>query len=482
MFTAFVRSFGCMALLFTCCFPTVLQAKPHAQAKPDVQADTFVHLFEWRWPDIATECEHFLGPNGYHAVQVSPPSEHRAGPQWWTRYQPVSYELISRSGDRAEFTNMVQRCNAAGVDIYVDAVINHMAAGSGRSLTGTPFTRKQFPDYTPGDFHPDCGITNYRDRNNVQQCELVGLADLKTEAPDVQARIAAYLSDLVNIGVAGFRIDASKHMAANDIKHILAQVQGAPWVFQEVIDQGGEPIRASEYTGNGAVTEFHYSLAIGEAFGNGTLASLRHAVATDNWLVSGDAVVFVDNHDNQRGHGGGGHVITFVDGALYDLANVFMLSWPYGYPKVMSSYAFQGDTDAGPPSLAVHASSQPACFEDTWQCEHRRPVIAGAVDFRRNTADQQRVTNWWDNGGNQIAFGRGSAGFVVINAGDTTLSTALESSMAPGRYCNILNGKPDAETGQCRGQEVLVDERGRIQVAVPALSAIAIHHNAKPGG
>lgn len=29
---------------------------------------TFVHLFEWKWEDIATECETFLGPEGYAAV------------------------------------------------------------------------------------------------------------------------------------------------------------------------------------------------------------------------------------------------------------------------------------------------------------------------------------------------------------------------------------------------------------------------------
>jgi alpha-amylase len=36
----------------------------------------FVHLFEWKWKDIAEECERFLGPNGFGAVQVSPPNEH----------------------------------------------------------------------------------------------------------------------------------------------------------------------------------------------------------------------------------------------------------------------------------------------------------------------------------------------------------------------------------------------------------------------
>lgn len=31
---------------------------------------TLVHLFEWKWNDIAKECEEFLGPKGYAGVQV----------------------------------------------------------------------------------------------------------------------------------------------------------------------------------------------------------------------------------------------------------------------------------------------------------------------------------------------------------------------------------------------------------------------------
>ena len=31
---------------------------------------SIVHLFEWRWTDIAAECERFLGPNGFAGVQV----------------------------------------------------------------------------------------------------------------------------------------------------------------------------------------------------------------------------------------------------------------------------------------------------------------------------------------------------------------------------------------------------------------------------
>lgn len=31
---------------------------------------TMVHLFEWKFNDIAKECEDFLGPMGYGGVQV----------------------------------------------------------------------------------------------------------------------------------------------------------------------------------------------------------------------------------------------------------------------------------------------------------------------------------------------------------------------------------------------------------------------------
>jgi hypothetical protein len=32
---------------------------------------TAVHLFEWKWTDIASECERFLGPYGFSGVQVN---------------------------------------------------------------------------------------------------------------------------------------------------------------------------------------------------------------------------------------------------------------------------------------------------------------------------------------------------------------------------------------------------------------------------
>ena len=452
----------------------------------------FVHLFEWKWTDIAQECEAFLGPNGFSAVQVSPPNEHAivSGNPWYERYQPVSYQIESRSGTRAQFADMVSRCDAVGVDIYVDAIINHMTwTGSGTGINGSTYTDYNYPGiYSSWDFH-HCGlngnddIVNYGNRWEVQNCELLNLSDLNTSNSYVQDQIVNYMNDLIGLGVAGFRIDASKHMDTNDINTIVNRLNGNPYIFQEVIDQGGEPITAGEYFQNGDVTEFKYSVEIGNTFSNGQLSWLSQFGTVWGLMQSDKAVVFTDNHDNQRGHGGGGNVITHEDGALYDLANVYMLAWPYGYPKIMSSYTFS-DGDQGPPSDAygntndIYTNGTPNCFNE-WQCEHRWQPIANMVAFRNSTAADFYVSNWWDNGGNQIAFGRGDSGYVAINKESYNLTGWFQTGMAEGDYCDVVNG--DFDNGTCTGPTIHVYADGTAYFDVGAWDASAIHIGAKMG-
>lgn len=65
-------------------------------------------------------------------------------------------------------------------------------------------------------------------------------------------------------------------------------------------------------------------------------------------MDSEDALVFVDNHDNQRGHGAGGQdILTFFEPDLYKKAVAFMLAWPFGLKRVMSSYYWQRNFQNG---------------------------------------------------------------------------------------------------------------------------------------
>lgn len=453
-----------------------------------------VHLFEWPWADVALECEQVLGPAGVDGVQVSPPNEHRLVPgrPWWERYQPVSYRLVSRGGDRAAFADMVRRCREAGVGIYVDAVINHMTGPRfgedplwGTGSAGSPYDYYQYPDFGAGDFH-DCRQdigADYGNRDRVQNCNLVSLADLDTGSERVQGTLAGYLAELQGLGVAGFRIDAAKHMAAGDIAAILARAGGEPLVYQEVIESVGEAIEGGEYFGNGLVTEFDYGRKLAEFFHNANLSELwSFGPAWSELMPSDRALVFVDNHDNQRGHGGGGNILTHRDRALYTLANVFMLAWPYGTPRLMSSYPFEHG-DQGPPSddgvtRAVHAPDGGDRCGSDWVCEHRWGPIQRMVGFRAATRDAPTVDHWWDNGGNQIAFSRGDRGFVVINRADRALSQRLHTGLPAGDYCNLWDG--GLADGACEGGVIRVDVAGYARLDVPPLAAAMIHAEARP--
>ncbi|MBI5890323.1 MAG: alpha-amylase family protein [Nitrosomonadales bacterium] len=463
-----------------------------------LSGDVFVHLFEWRWTDIASECENQLGPKGFKAVQISPPQEDIVAAPWWTRYQPVSYNIDqSRSGTRAEFIDMVNRCRAAGVDIYADAVINHMTAGSGTGRNGTVYGKYTYPGlYAQSDFHTPCSIDNYRDAANVQDCELVGLADLDTASASVRQKIADYLAGLMRLGVAGFRLDAAKHIQPVELNEILTLVdqtlagegRALPYYFAEVIDYGGEAITTRDYFGLGYlsgaasdITEFKFHGVSDKFLGTGgqRIAQLNPNGSAGNqfsetaWgiMPADKAVVFLENHDTQRSGG-----ISYRDGVVYRLANVWMLAQPYGYPSVMSGYAFdrttQAGRDAGPPAAGPGcASSLESAAIGQWVCEHRDPVIARMIAFRRAVAGTAQ-TNWWDNGANAIAFSRGDKGFVAINRETAALSRTFSTGLAAGTYCDVLGGGVVA--GVCVGQAITVAANGNASATLAAGTALVL--------
>ncbi|XP_033636505.1 alpha-amylase-like [Asterias rubens] len=499
------------------CLLAVFIGSAVAQWEPNTAygRQAIVHLFEWKWSDIANECESYLAPNGFGGVQISPPNEHRTvwSPwrPWWERYQPVSYKLTSRSGTDSELRDMVQRCNNVGVRIYVDAVVNHMGAGDtgtgtagssydvgSFSFPGVPFSRWDF-NVPSGKCSSSSGnIESYQNTNQVRNCNLVGLPDLDTSTSYVRSAIAGFMNELIDIGVAGFRVDACKHMWPGDLGAILGSLNNLntayfpsgsrPFVFQEVIDQGGEPITAGEYTPYGRVTEFKYGLRVGEAMkGSSKLSYFSNFGEAWGLLADTSAVVFVDNHDNQRGHGGGGSIITFEDPRLYKMANAFMLAYPYGFTRLMSSFYFNHDTDAGPPADGSGNTMSPTINGDGtcgngWVCEHRWRQIKNMVGFR-NVAAGQPLSNWWSNGNQQIAFGRGDKAFIAINNDGYTLSETLYTGMPSGEYCNIILGDFDGSTGSCSGPTINVDGSGNAYFSVDSGEdpVAAIHVDAKVG-
>ncbi|UQX00877.1 carbohydrate-binding module family 20 domain-containing protein [Streptomyces sp. RerS4] len=434
---------------------------PQVYAAPPGERDVTAVLFEWRFESVAKACTDSLGPAGYGFVQVSPPQEHIQGAQWWTSYQPVSYKIAGRLGDRTAFKTMVDTCHAAGVKVVADAVINHMAAGDGVGTGGSSYTKYGYPGVYSGADMDDCRavISDYRDRGNVQNCELVQLADLDTGEEYVRGRIAGYLNDLLSLGVDGFRIDAAKHMPAADLANIKSRLSN-PSVYwkQEAIHGAGEAVSPGEYLGNGDVQEFRYARDLKRVFQNENLAYLKNFGEAWGYMANGQAGVFVDNHDTERV----GDTLSYKDGSAYTLASVFMLAWPYGAPDVHSGYEWT-DKDAGPPN----GGAVNGCYLDGWKCQHAWREISSMVGFR-NAVRGQAVTGWWDDGGDRIAFGRGNKGYVVINHDTSALTRTFQTTLPAGAYCDVQSGRA-----------VTVDSAGRFTATVGAGTALALHVNAR---
>ncbi|KAG9049938.1 hypothetical protein FS837_008524 [Tulasnella sp. UAMH 9824] len=430
-------------------------------------------MFQWNWDSIAAECTQFLGPAGYGYVQVSPPQEHITGSEWWTDYQPTSYQLVSKRGNRAQFANMISTCHAAGVGVIVDTVWNHMAGISdGTGTAGTAFTHYDYPGvYTTDNFHHNCAqsdgdVHNYSNRTEVQSCELTNLADLDTASLAVRAKLAAYGNDLISLGVDGLRLDAAKHIPSGDIAAILSALSKNVYVTQEVAWGSGEAVQASEYTTAGDVQDLRYSSALKDAFNSGSLVSLANIASnptSQGWVASAEANVYVANHDTERL----GSSITYKwDRNAYTLATIFSLAYPYGTPTILSGYEFT-TYDAGAPNNGAGSCNAGS----GWICQHRWPAVAGMVKFF-NQVKGAPLNNWVSDQASQIAFGRGSSGFVAINFSSSTWTKTFTTPLPDGSYCDVVHG--GLASGACTTSPI-VASGGKITVAVPAYDAFAVH-------
>ncbi len=247
----------------------------------------------------------------------------------------------------------------------------------------------------------------------MRNCRLLGLLDLATTLEPVRNRLAEYLNALIDIGVAGIRVDAAKHVWPSDMLAIVQKTKNLNaqhfpsgstlMAYEEVIDWGNSPISSDDYLDSGRICLFVYGKEVSQAISGG---GGRHVAQFGDigtgwgppWKSSENALVFIDNHDTQRQNGAG--VLTYKDPTAYKKAVTFMLALPYGVARVMSSYAFT-DFDAGPPHNSDYSTAPVPINSDGscgggWVCEHRWHEIAQMAKFRWVTAGEPAVH--WTSG------------------------------------------------------------------------------------
>ena len=447
-----------------------------------------VQMFEWNWKSLAKECTSNLGPAGYDWVEVSPPQDHIVGNQWWIHYQPVSYQLESKLGTRAEFANMVETCEKAGVSVIVDAVINHMAASATDGWTGAKHGKYEYPGlYNYDDFH-HCASSNgeiqdWNDATEVQECELLGLSDLNTSSESVRAKIVAFLKDLRSLGVKGFRVDAAKHIAPAELKSIVDAMPSDTSFLFEVYDG---PVKPAEYREFGNTFGFKWAKRVPSMFDDAEMLSGEASPAVLELLEPTDGTIaMITNHDTERDQS----TLSYKNKALFELANMFMLAIPYGKPMIYSGYAFS-DRDAGPKVQSNGKTADAICptvssaatvgkvATGSFVCSHRWAGITGMIQWR-DTVGTAAPQSYIEKG-NAYGFSRGKLGFVLFNSGPTKFVGSVKTTLPAGNYCNTaVTGKQGAKVACSTAARVTVAKDGTAKLNLPAWSAVAISKASK---
>lgn len=464
--------------------------------------NTIIQMFVRSWNDIKLECSSG-NMDHYGAIQVSPPQEHPPVSEefldgkysWWLHYQPVNYRKLEGAlGTRDEFDEMAAACNKRGVGIIVDVVINHMTAGTtkGTGSAGTEWDgpTQNYAYFSFFDFHScdsckdTCDI-DYSIASQVQNCRLLGLNDLKTEAPYVQGQIVEYLNRLIAIpGVVGFRVDAAKHIAPGDLTTILDQVNGDPFVLLEILNE-----RLNSYLGN------YEELGIGtDTLCRGALvAAIRDNDTAWNFLngiengfcygggnpQSGNArkaLWYISNHDDERKNNALSYyndewLGSSTQTTTYNAALAWILMYPHGVPRLTSGYGNQegdwpklGFDDAPPDAINGFNNADSA-----WDNFHRSVSIQNLLKIHNALIypNDIYVTDKGKGNNQQVCWsltlvssGLGDA-FVAINAGrkgrDTSWSATQPTSLSDGLYCNAyLEGNTPGNS--CETETYVVED------------------------
>eukprot|EP00931_Biecheleriopsis_adriatica_P054713 TRINITY_DN32226_c0_g1_i1.p1 TRINITY_DN32226_c0_g1~~TRINITY_DN32226_c0_g1_i1.p1 ORF type:complete len:1150 (-),score=208.44 TRINITY_DN32226_c0_g1_i1:46-3456(-) len=472
----------------------------------EARSPVFVKLFEWNYDDIAKECVEYLSPNGIDAVQVAPVTEHVVGPEWWTKYQPASMGLDTRSGTEAQFKAMVATCRAAGVQVIVDILMNHIArpCEEAKQLTaesievpctawgGSRFGNRRaegartWDKMTPDMFHhkqendseaicnvgPQTGWLCPHD--DCTPCDMYELPDFASELKAVQQLHFKHVEELYRIGVTMLRVDAAIYHHVNELSEMLNRL---PWdlIYQE---WWGEfpPQDRTDYVGIYRDVAYRWKLVNALA---GKNASDFPDLLTLNGGVFGineDMAVYPFAYHDGRSALADPEIPTYKNGLAYHQQQKFFLAWPLGHSVLIwGGYGYRnlgqgppgcerGDDKCTPDSV-YDEDGQVQCMqtptvspmprvqsrERTWICEHRWQGVAGMVQFRKACRAQSLTATW--EGGRTKGVELGHVAFRL--GGDSSAGRACFVALVQDdRGVRDSDGKAGMENWNLKGLHI----------------------------
>ena len=263
--------------------------------KDNIQDGVILHCFDWTLADIQAEIPN-IAKAGFTAVQTSPVHERAGkGSVWYDVYRPYDFKIGNGLGTEAELKALCAKAHEYGVKVIVDVVANH---------TDHPNVAARLKDESL--YHERFGVGNWNDRHQVT-FGMIGMWDLDTNNPTVQAIIKQYIQDLKACGVDGIRWDAIKHIGLPSEGDSFMQnvVDQEMYNYGEILDSSGgnDNVLFPEYQTYMSITDNGYGNGFANSFAGG---SINESVGNFNQrnAKTEKLVYWGESHDTYANDGG----------------------------------------------------------------------------------------------------------------------------------------------------------------------------------
>ena len=263
--------------------------------KDKIQDGVILHCFDWTLADIQEEIPN-IAKAGFTAVQTSPVHERAGkGSVWYDVYRPYDFKIGNGLGTEADLKALCAKAHEYGVKVIVDVVANHTDYGN---------VADRLKDQ--GLYHQPFDVGNWHDRHQVTFGK-IGMWDLDTNNPTVQAIIKQYIQDLKACGVDGIRWDAIKHIGLPSEGDSFMQnvVDQEMYNYGEILDStgGDDNVLFPEYQTYMSITDNGYGNGFANSFAggsiNGSVGNFNQRNAKTEKLV-----YWGESHDTYANDGG----------------------------------------------------------------------------------------------------------------------------------------------------------------------------------
>ena len=263
--------------------------------KDNIQDGVILHCFDWTLADIQEEIPN-IAKAGFTAVQTSPVHERAGkGSVWYDVYRPYDFKIGNGLGSEADLKALCAKAHEYGVKVIVDVVANH-----------TDYSNVAQRLLDLGLYHQLGHGINWGDRFDVTHGE-IGMKDLDTNNPTVQAIIRQYIQDLKACGVDGIRWDAIKHIGLPSEGDSFMQnvVDQEMYNYGEILDStgGDDNVLFPEYQTYMSITDNGYGNGFANSFAGG---SINESVGNFNQrnAKTEKLVYWGESHDTYANDGG----------------------------------------------------------------------------------------------------------------------------------------------------------------------------------